>query len=1206
MENVEEDSGPLTASKVITWPPTWLAARLADGTAQRRALTSDDEDNEENKVFDDDSSASQSLIKREHVDIETKPDAPPSQELETVNLTRVIIPFQSCDQCERTIRGASPPIEEVWKCKFCRSFALCSECMAQPQSHSHFNLSQADTFFQRVLTYHEDCQIGSDYIIVAEWFSAIWMRACEIFFHRPCLGVMSPVSSSSSSSSSSSDFRSTASSFEWLTYGQVWKLVSQFAVVLRASLPQLTFDHQQQPDKFCGCHTGWLALVLPNSVDWVGVYLACLYLHIVVIPIDATLSDVEVAAILDRLQPKLVVVQPQRLQVLQGLSSVPIICSDALRKQAGQVTSEQFLPSVRPHPNCVIAVSFTSGTTGSGHKGVLMTDDMMYQKYGQGLATTEHELVAPVLLPLSSSTACAQFLRCLCVGGSVGLISTPAAWLEEVEALRPTVISAPPAMWSVARAKFEALRRSDATLSEVDVCAKFRCAMGGNVGWVSTGGAKVDSQILDFLRMCFGKGRVGEGYGATEVGSITANDALLPGVTVRLLDVPELGFLTTDKPYPRGEICVATPTVTPGYLLFGTEDEQRDHDTLQQFVVLDGTRFYRTGDIGELIRSSSRLWGGPDRIRLLDRAKHFFKATSGKFISPETIESVLEGVCATWLTGVFIPSSTPLVAICMVHDSVLGCDALTETDALRKLADAARKACLPAEQTPLAVALCPQSDHNFWYNGSSKKQRTLLRQHYQGDITKLIGMVTFASSCAQPQSSSTMSDKHRFFQTLTGHLPGLNMENCSEWARMSFSQLGGTSLHAMHVVQSLASAGHTAVALLQASSVEQYWAIHSGGTFLPKESAFDWSQESELPVDISEWDVECSSLVQPIHSSTPIAILMTGCTGFLGRFVLDSVLRRYPTARITCLVRGVNDDDARMRLEKAMQKDQLLESDTCFNTQRVGILASHLDQPCFGLSAAVYSQLATTITHVVHCAAKVHFVLPFADLRSHNVTATLHVLRFCKTIVTSPKRLVFVSTQSVEQYENAASATTGYVQSKRVSELHVKKALGPFGFIVRPVSILGHSETGVGTPPVGDWVASIWTTLAHHKLLPDVSTTQMTRRLVAVNHVSDAIAAAVFFASSSTSTTIINPGPIITTCIADMLRGVTSKACGRDEWLSWLHTMPSHATLQPHRELLLREANFSNSHQSSNPLCATETLWFTKCLLWLINCGYAT
>lgn len=49
--------------------------------------------------------------------------------------------------------------------------------------------------------------------------------------------------------------------------------------------------------------------------------------------------------------------------------------------------------------------------------------------------------------------------------------------------------------------------------------------------------------------------KVYDGYGATEVGAISTDGVLNAGVDFKLLDLPEMGYLTSDSP-PRGEICV--------------------------------------------------------------------------------------------------------------------------------------------------------------------------------------------------------------------------------------------------------------------------------------------------------------------------------------------------------------------------------------------------------------------------------------------------------------------------------------------------------------------------------------------------------------------------------------------------------------------------------------------------------------------------
>ena len=67
-----------------------------------------------------------------------------------------------------------------------------------------------------------------------------------------------------------------------------------------------------------------------------------------------------------------------------------------------------------------------------------------------------------------------------------------------------------------------------------------------------------------------------EGYGLSETsGAISAtysNDPLIGHVggpvkccKFRLRDIPEMQYFSTDKPYPRGEICMKGPPVFSGY-----------------------------------------------------------------------------------------------------------------------------------------------------------------------------------------------------------------------------------------------------------------------------------------------------------------------------------------------------------------------------------------------------------------------------------------------------------------------------------------------------------------------------------------------------------------------------------------------------------------------------------------------------------------
>ncbi len=95
-------------------------------------------------------------------------------------------------------------------------------------------------------------------------------------------------------------------------------------------------------------------------------------------------------------------------------------------------------------------------------------------------------------------------------------------------------------------------------------------------------------------------------------------------VTIRLRDVPDMGYFTTDKP-PRGEICVKTKNMISGYY-------KNEEETEEKFQ----NGFFCTGDIG--------IMDTPGHVVVIDRKKNIFKLAQGEFVAPERIEGVFESL----------------------------------------------------------------------------------------------------------------------------------------------------------------------------------------------------------------------------------------------------------------------------------------------------------------------------------------------------------------------------------------------------------------------------------------------------------------------------------------------------------------------------------------------------------------------------------
>ena len=102
-----------------------------------------------------------------------------------------------------------------------------------------------------------------------------------------------------------------------------------------------------------------------------------------------------------------------------------------------------------------------------------------------------------------------------------------------------------------------------------------RALLGGNVRKMVTGSAPIDKQVLNFVKICFSC-PITEGYGLTESSGAackTREDDLATDhvggpnslIKLQLKSLPEMEYLVTDKPYPRGELLLKGPSMFEGY-----------------------------------------------------------------------------------------------------------------------------------------------------------------------------------------------------------------------------------------------------------------------------------------------------------------------------------------------------------------------------------------------------------------------------------------------------------------------------------------------------------------------------------------------------------------------------------------------------------------------------------------------------------------
>ena len=245
-------------------------------------------------------------------------------------------------------------------------------------------------------------------------------------------------------------------------------------------------------------------------------------------------------------------------------------------------------------------------------------------------------------------------------------------------------------------------------------------------------------------------------------------------------------------------------------------------------------------------------------------------------------------------------------------------------------------------------------------------------------------------------------------------------------------------------------------------------------------------------------EIKPASPIKMLPLKQASTILLTGVTGFLGAFLLHDLLRS-TSAHIICLVRfkdPTNEDQGagmwRVRknmLDFGVWHDSLLD--------RIEVLPGNLARKRLGLSQDVFDDLAERVQVIIHSAATVNLVYPYAALRDANVGGTREILRLaCQAGAT----LHHVSTNgvlppSVEGWSEDTIISAedvpeklldGYGETKWVAEQLVLEARsrGLPVRIYRPGTIAGHSTSG--STNTYDFLNAVIVESLHLGFYPDI------------------------------------------------------------------------------------------------------------------------
>jgi fatty acyl-CoA reductase len=141
-------------------------------------------------------------------------------------------------------------------------------------------------------------------------------------------------------------------------------------------------------------------------------------------------------------------------------------------------------------------------------------------------------------------------------------------------------------------------------------------------------------------------------------------------------------------------------------------------------------------------------------------------------------------------------------------------------------------------------------------------------------------------------------------------------------------------------------------------------------------------------------------------------VLITGATGFLGKVVLEELMRRKDElhiASVVLLIRGRRKQTAKQRFDGQVAPSGCFAKLPLGWTRHVDVVEGDLSEERCGLNDLSWRRLRDTVTQVIHCAASVDFDLPVAQACTANITSSLNMLALAQEM---PALTRFVSTST--------------------------------------------------------------------------------------------------------------------------------------------------------------------------------------------------